>query len=178
MLFAASMQSSLSDWGCVCIAELEERLSRQQRALDEWKANDSVQLESARADIAKHKEQLKAQTESARVASAQCKSAQSELKTAKQQLVAQPNSAQLEAAQLEAAQLREHLRTQAESTRHELNAVRLAAAQQDDSRQRHVTELQIAVQSAERTAAVAKEDVAAAEMQVHSLSCQLQQSQV
>lgn len=170
--------SSPSDWVCVCIAELEERLSRQQQALDEWKANDSVQLESARADIAKLKEQLKAQTESARVASAQCKSAQSELKTAKRQLAAQPNSAQLAAAQLESAQLREQLKTQAESTQHELNAVRLAAAQQDESRQRHVTELQIAVQRAERVSADARGDVAAAEMQVHSLSGQLQQSQV
>ena len=57
-------------------AGLQEQLSRSQAALEQWKVNDSVQLEAARDDISRLKQQLEAQTESAKVASAQCKSAQ------------------------------------------------------------------------------------------------------
>ena len=157
----------------VCAAELEQRLSRQQQALEEWKANDSIQVESARADIAK----LKAQTESARVASAQCKSAQTELKATKQQLAAQAKSAQLEAAQAESIRL--------ESAQRELAALREATQQQDESRARHVAELQgtahelhSTVEKAERTATYARQEAAALQAQVDSLSTQLQHSQV
>lgn len=152
-------------------------MSRQQQALEEWKVNDSIQVESARADIAKLKDQLKAQTESARVASAQCKSAQTELKATKQQLAAQAKSAQLEAAQAELTRL--------ESAQRELAALREATHQHDDSRARHVAELQgtvhelqSAVEKAERTATNARQEAAALQTQVDSLSTQLQHSQV
>ncbi|KAL3134945.1 hypothetical protein ABBQ32_007905 [Trebouxia sp. C0010 RCD-2024] len=65
---------------------LQEQLARTQVALEQWKSNDSVQLESARHDVIRLRGQLEAQVESAKVASAQCKSAQSELKTLRQQI--------------------------------------------------------------------------------------------
>lgn len=70
---------------CMCVG-LQEQLARTQVALEQWKSNDSVQLESARHDVIRLRGQLEAQVESAKVASAQCKSAQSELKTLRQQI--------------------------------------------------------------------------------------------
>ena len=86
----------------VCVwTGLQEQLSRSQAALEQWKVNDSVQLEAARNDISRFKQQLEAQTESAKVASAQCKSAQAELKSARQQMAAQHETSRSAQAELE-----------------------------------------------------------------------------
>ena len=95
-----------------------------------------MQLESARHDLLQRKDQLEAQTESAKVASTQCKSAQTELKTLRQQLVSHSHSSlsgqsDLESAKLElAAQLEavsrelEHQTELAHNSQAELSAVK------------------------------------------------------
>ena len=94
------------------VSGLEEQLSRMQAVLDQWKTNDSVQLETARKDLDRLKQQLEAQSESAKVASSQCKSAQTELKAVKQQLATQ--TAATQAGQAEIDSLKQDLATQAE----------------------------------------------------------------
>ncbi|DBA88434.1 TPA: hypothetical protein ACH3X2_004924 [Trebouxia sp. C0005] len=147
------------------IPGLQEQLSRSQAALEQWKVNDSVQLEAARDDISRLKQQLEAQTESAKVASAQCKSAQAELKSARQHLAAQHEkscSAQAElesvrqqltaqcetsqSAQAEVASMSQSYRTQHETAQSELASVReeLAAQIASSNEQQHQTQLKMA----------------------------------
>ena len=85
----------------VLVSGLEEQLLRMQAALDQWKTNDSVQLEAARKDMEKLKQQLEAQTESAKVASNQCKSTQTELKAVRQQLATQAAATQAGQAEID-----------------------------------------------------------------------------
>ena len=145
-------------------AGLQEQLSRSRAALEQWKVNDSVQLEAARDDISRLKEQLEAQTESAKVASALCRSAQAELKSARQQLAAEHEticSAQAElesmrqltaqretsqSAQAEVASMSQSYRTQHETAQGELASVRedLAAQITSNREQQHQMQLTIA----------------------------------
>lgn len=170
-------------------AGLQEQLARVQQALDQWKVNDSVQLESARTDLTRLRQQLEAQTESAKVASAQCKSAQLELKAVKRQLTAQTataESAQSEAAQADAAQL-ETTQLELEAARQEVAALSAAAAQQGESfrkqqEQLHgrVSELESAAQqrSMELQAAVAAVHNAEQQLQVCLVFCRLSAAEV
>ncbi|DBA73252.1 hypothetical protein WJX77_012686 [Trebouxia sp. C0004] len=144
---------------------LQEQLSRSQAALEQWKVNDSVQLDAARDDISRLKQQLEAQTESAKVASAPCKSAQAELKSARQHLAAQHETsrsfqaelksvrqqltAQREAsqsAQAEVASMSQSYRTQHETAQGELASVseELAAQIARSREQQHQMQLKIA----------------------------------
>ena len=155
-------ESEMLDFVCT---GLREQLSRSQAALEQWKVNDSVQLEAARDDSSRLKQQLEAQTESAKVASAQCKSAQAELKSARQQLAAQheiSRSAQAElesvrqqltaqremsqSAQAEVASLSHSYRTQHVTAQGELASAReeLAAQIASSRRQQHQMQLNIA----------------------------------
>ena len=78
-----------------------------------------MQLESARHDLIRLRDQLEAQTESCKVASAQCKSAQTELKTLKQQLMTRSQSSLSEQSSFESAKI--ELTAQLESVTCELN---------------------------------------------------------
>lgn len=127
----------------VNVAVLQEQLSRAQAALEQWKANDSVQLEAARHDISKLKEQLEAQTESAKVASAQCKSAQKELKAARQLIATQQEASQSSQGELEEA--RQSLVTQHESTQSELSHVRQQLARQIETSKVQQQQLQLRI---------------------------------
>lgn len=150
----------------VCVwTDLQEQLYRSQAALEQWKLNDSVQLEAARNDISRLKQQLEAHTESAKVASAQCKSAQAELKSARQQMAAQyetSRSAQAElesmrqqltaqretsqSAQAEVASMSQSCTTQHETAQGELASAReeLAAQMASSREQQHQMQLKIA----------------------------------
>ena len=97
---------------------LQEQLARTQAALEQWKSNDSVQLESARLDLIRLRDQLEAQTESAKVASTQCKSAQTELETLRQQLANSSQSSLSQQSDFESAKLK--LAAQLESVSREL----------------------------------------------------------
>ncbi|KAL3146789.1 hypothetical protein ABBQ38_014771 [Trebouxia sp. C0009 RCD-2024] len=99
---------------------LQEKLARTQAALEQWKSNDSVQLESARHDIIQLRDQLEAQVESAKVASAQCKSAQTELKTLRQQVESRNQSSLSGQSELESA--KQESTAQLESVSRELKA--------------------------------------------------------
>ena len=127
----------------VLVSGLEEQLSRMQAALDQWKTNDSVQLEAARKDVEKLKQQLEAQIESAKVASSQCKSTQTELKAVRQQLATQAVATQAGRAEIDS--LRQELATQTEvssSAQTELDSVRDSLRAQLSTTQAELANLQ------------------------------------
>ena len=77
-----------------------------------------MQLESARHDLVRVRDQLEAQTLSSKVASAQCKSAQTELETLKRQLANHSLSSLSEQSNFESAKCQ--LNAQLDSVSHEL----------------------------------------------------------
>ena len=77
-----------------------------------------MQLESARHDLIRLRDQLEAQTESSKVASAQCKSAQTELEALRQQLANRSQSSLSQQSDFESAELK--LTAQLESVSCEL----------------------------------------------------------